>query len=201
MIRVLLAEDQTLLRAVLTEVLARDAELEIVAECSRGDQVLTLAMSTSPDVAVVDIDMPGLDGLEVAELLTREMPQVKILILTVFARPGYLQRAMANGALGFLLKDTPPEELIEAIKRTSRGEHVVDANLAVSTLTSGDCPLTSRECEVLALSWSVDSTKDLAAQLHLSQGTVRNTLSSAMRKLNAQSRGQAARIAEENGWL
>jgi two-component system response regulator DesR len=201
MIKVLLAEDQALLRGTLAEVLARDPDIEIVGECSRGDEVLSTARTSEPDVAVLDIDMPGLDGLAAAQLLSEQLPDVRVLILTVFARPGYLRRAMANGALGFLLKDTPPNELVEAIKRTAQGERVVDANLAVIAVSRGDSPLSARETEVLALTCTIDSTSELATQLHLSEGTVRNMLSSAMTKLGAQSRTQAARIAEENGWL
>jgi two-component system response regulator DesR len=201
MIRVLLAEDQTLLRATLAEVLSRDPDLEVVGLCGRGDEVLALAESTSPDVAVLDIDMPGRDGLDVAKELAESLPLVRVLILTVFARPGYLARAMDHGALGFLLKDTPPAELVDAIQRTARGERVIDTSLALSAVSRGASPLTERESEVLALTRSVESTADLASRLHLSEGTIRNTLSSAMGKLHASSRSQAARIAEEAGWL
>ena len=201
MIRVLVAEDQALLRGALCEILGRDAEIDVVAECARGDEVLASARETTPNVAVMDIDMPGIDGLEAAKLLSQQLPDVRILMLTVFGRPGYLRRAMANGALGFILKDAPPADLIDAIKRTAAGERVVDRNLAVAALERGDSPLTPREQEVLSLSRTVTSTTDLAEQLHLTDGTVRNTLSIAMQKLNAKSRAQAAQIAEANGWL
>jgi two-component system response regulator DesR len=200
-VRVLLADDQALLRGTLTEVLSRDPGLEVVASCANGEQVLTLVRSTAPDVAVLDIQMPGLDGIQVAGRLAQEHPSVRVLILTVLSRPGYLQRAIACGAYGFLLKDTPPNELVDAIKRTAQGERVVDAKLAVKALTHGTSPLTERETELLTLTRTLTSTRDLARALHLSEGTVRNGLSSAMRKLEASSRGQAARIAEENGWL
>lgn len=201
MIRLLLAEDQTLLRGALRDLLMRDDELDVVAECSRGDEVLPMARQHHPDVAVLDIDLPGLDGLTAAGQLKNALPDVRVLILTVFGRPGYLRRAMENGAMGFLLKDTPPAELVEAIKRTARGERVVDSTLAVAALQRGESPLSERETELLKLVDTIESTSQLASTLHLSEGTVRNTLSSAMQKLNAHSRTQAARIAEENGWL
>ncbi|MEO8105936.1 MAG: response regulator transcription factor [Actinomycetes bacterium] len=200
-IRVLLADDQALLRGSLTEVLSRDPELEVVAACSSGNEAIALATSTQPDVALLDIDMPGLDGLQTAEQLSQTHPEIRVLILTVLARPGYLRRALAGGAVGFILKDTPPSDLVDAIKRTHRGERVVDSTLAVQALSHGASPLSERETEVLSLTRSTPSTKALARELHLSDGTVRNTLSSAMRKLDAASRQQAARIAEDQGWL
>ena len=201
MIRLLIAEDQTLLRGALRDLLERDSELDVVAECSNGAEVLQLAQQTLPDVAVLDIDMPGSDGLTVAGELRELLPETKVLILTVFGRPGYLRRAMANGALGFLLKDTPPTALVDAIKRTAQGERVVDSTLAVAALQRGESPLSQRETELLRLVEQTESTSELAKALHLSEGTVRNTLSMAMQKLSAHSRTQAARIAEDNGWL
>jgi two-component system response regulator DesR len=201
MIRVLLAEDQALLRETLIEVLSRDEHLAVVAHCGRGDEVLDLAETSRPDVAVLDIELPGLDGLEVAKTLSSHYPDVRVLMLTVFARPGYLARALSNGALSFMLKDSPPSELVDGIKRTAAGQRVVDPTLAVAAVAIGRSPLTQRETEVLVLARSMNSTADLAAQLHLSVGTVRNTLSSAMSKLHATSRSQAVRVAEENGWL
>lgn len=201
MIKVLLAEDQALLRGTLAEVLCRDPELNVVAQCGRGDEVLALARETRPDVAMLDIDMPGSTGLDVVGLLNHELPQIKVLMLTVFDRPGYLSRALAAGARGFLLKDTPPAELVDAIKKTANGGRVVDPGLAVNALAHGMSPLTTRETELLSLVRSMEATADLARHLHLSEGTIRNTLSTAMHKLHAVSRGQAARIAEDNGWL
>jgi two-component system response regulator DesR len=201
MIRVLLAEDQTLLRKTLAELLSRDPELEIVAECDHGDQVLPLARVNVPHVAVLDIDMPGVDGLTTCQRLSVDLPDVRVLMLTVLARPGYLKRALDSGAIGFLLKDTPPDALAEAIKLTARGERVVDSALAVEALSSGASPLTTRETELLRLALTVESTADLAGKLQLSQGTVRNIVSSAMRKLDARSRGQAARTARDKGWI
>lgn len=201
MIRVLVAEDQTLLRGALCEILSRNGEIDVVAECARGDEVLALVDKQHPDVAVMDIDMPGMDGLAAAELLAKHHPDVRILMLTVFARPGYLRRAMDNGALGFILKDAPPSELVDAIKRTAAGERVVDGNLAIAALRRGESPLTARESEILSLSRTIPSTADLAQHLHLAEGSIRNHLSIAMQKLDAHSRADAARIAEENGWL
>lgn len=200
-VRVLLADDQVLLRDTLVEVLSRDPGLEVVAACGSGKEVLALVQSTRPDVAVLDIEMPGLNGLQVAQRLSHDHPETRVLILTVLARPGYLQRALASDVSGFLLKDTPPGALVDAIKRTARGERVVDSSLAVEALANGTSPLTERETELLSLTRTLESTRELARTLHLSEGTVRNGLSSAMRKLEASSRVQAARIAEENGWL
>lgn len=201
MIRVLVAEDQALLRGALCEILGRDSELEVVAACATGTEVLPTARHTHPNVAVLDIEMPGIDGLEAARQLSVECPEVRVLMLTVFGRPGYLRRAISNGALGFILKDAPPATLIDAIKRTAAGERIVDPDLAVAALEQGDSPLTPRETEVLALSRTISSSAALASHLHLSEGTVRNLLSSVNQKLNAESRAQAAQIAESHGWL
>ncbi|MFA7266974.1 MAG: response regulator transcription factor [Candidatus Nanopelagicales bacterium] len=201
MIRVLVAEDQALLRGALCEILGRDSQIDVVAACATGSEVIQTARHTHPDVAVLDIEMPGIDGLEAARQLSIECPEVKVLMLTVFGRPGYLRRAISNGALGFILKDAPPATLIDAIKRTAAGERIVDPDLAVSALEHGQSPLTARETEVLALSRTVTSSAALASQLHLSEGTVRNLLSSVNQKLHATSRAQAAQIAESHGWL
>ena len=201
MIRVLVAEDQTLLREALCEILNRDPQVRVVCQCASGSDVLAAAQLNGPDVAVLDIEMPGLDGLEAARQLRDELPMVRILMLTVFGRPGYLRRAVTNGALGFILKDAPPAELLAAIKRTARGERVIDPKLAVAALEHGDSPLTEREGQILALSRTVSSSAALAKRLHLSEGTVRNTLSTAMQKLHAPTRSEAARIAEAHGWL
>jgi two-component system response regulator DesR len=201
MIRVLVAEDQALLRGAICEILARDPAIEVVAQCARGDEVLALAQEFVPDVAILDIEMPALDGIEAAGLLTANLPQVRVLVLTVFGRPGYLRRAMDNGVLGFILKDAPPRDLIAAIKKTAAGERVIDPALAVTALERGLSPLTAREQEVLSLSRTVATTAELARQLHLTEGSVRNVLSLAIQKLHAHGRAQAALIAEENGWL
>jgi len=200
-IRLLVAEDQVLLRGALCEILDRDSDIEVVAQCSTGDEVLRQAQMTHPDVAVMDIEMPGMDGLEAAKQLASELPEIRVLILTVFGRPGYLRRAMDSGVLGFILKDAPPRELISAIKQTAAGERVIDPALAVMALERGQSPLTDREREVLALSRTVATSKELAGQLHLTEGSVRNVLSIAIQKLHAHGRAEAALIAEENGWL
>lgn len=201
MITLLVAEDQALLRGALCEILSRDPELEVVAQCASGVEVVPAARLRAPNVAVLDIEMPEMDGLEAARLLALEFPDVRILMLTVFGRPGYLRRAVDNGALGFVLKDAPPAKLIDAIKRTAAGERVIDPALAISALERGDCPLTPRETEILALSRTVGSSAELASRLHLSEGTIRNMLSASIRKLDASSRSEAAQIAESHGWL
>lgn len=201
MIKTLVAEDQALLRGAICEILRRDPEIDVVAECANGAEVLPAVRLCPPDVAVLDIEMPEIDGLEAARLLLTEFPDVRVLILTVFGKPGYLRRAIGNGALGFMLKDAPPADLINAIKRTSHRERVVDPKLAVAALERGDSPLTPRETQILDLSRKIAATTDLARALYLSEGTVRNTLSMAIQKLHAQTRAEAARIAETNGWL
>lgn len=201
MIRVLVAEDQALLRGALCEILGRDPDIEVVAQCARGDDVLALAQGSLPDVAVLDIEMPGVDGLEAAGVLSENLPGIRVLMLTVFGRPGYLRRAMDKGVLGFILKDAPPRDLISAIKKTAAGERVIDPGLALTALERGQSPLTAREQEVLSLSRTVATTAELAQRLHLTEGSVRNVLSLAIQKLHARGRAQAALIAEENGWL
>ena len=201
MIRVLIAEDQALLREALRDVLSRADDIEVVASCDRGDAVLQAALDSRPDVALLDIELPGIDGLEAAAQLHNAMASCRILVLTVFGRPGYLRRALDSGALGFVLKDTPPAELITAIRRTAAGERVIDGDLAIAALDRGRSPLTNRERDVLAMSREVAGTGEIAQRLHLSEGTVRNYLSAAIQKLNAATRAEAARLAEEHGWL
>lgn len=200
-IRVLLAEDQSLLRGALAALLALQGDIEVVAEVARGDAVLPAALSTQPDVALLDIEMPGVDGLTVAAHLRDQLPQCRVLMLTTFGRPGYLRRAMESGATGFLLKDGPPEELAAAIRRVSAGERVVDLALALSALSDGASPLTERERVVLAAARYGASVAEIAAQLALAEGTVGNYLSSAMQKTGARNRVEAAHIADEKGWL
>ncbi|HET8979100.1 MAG TPA: response regulator transcription factor [Solirubrobacteraceae bacterium] len=200
-IRVLLAEDQGMVRGALASLLGLEPDIEVVAEVGRGDEVLGAARVTHPHVALLDIEMAGATGLEAAELLAAEMPSCRVLILTTFGRPGYLRRAMEGGAAGFLLKDSPASELAAAIRRTLRGERVVDPGLAAAALSQGECPLTPREHEVLSASREHATVAELAQSLYLSPGTVRNHLSSVMQKLNARNRGEAVRLAEERGWL
>jgi two-component system, NarL family, response regulator DesR len=200
-VRVLLAEDQAMVRGALSALLSLEDDIEIVAEASRGDEVLPAALDTLPDVALLDIEMPGGDGLEAAAVLHERLPSCLVVILTTFGRSGYLKRAMESGAVGFLLKDAPASELAEAIRSAMKGERVVDTALAAAALSEGDNPLTEREREVLAASEGGATIEDIAARLYLSEGTVRNYLSTAIKKLGARNRVEAARLAEKKGWL
>jgi two-component system, NarL family, response regulator DesR len=201
MIRVLIAEDQGMVRGALASLLGLEPDIEVVAQVSRGDEVVAAAVGVRPDVALLDIEMPGATGLEAAALLRDELPGCRVLIVTTFGRPGYLRRAMEGGAAGFLLKDAPASELARAIRRAAAGERVVDPGLAAAALSEGDSPLTEREHEVLAASRSYATVADIAGALYLSPGTVRNHLSAVMRKLDARNRAEAVRVAEEKGWL
>ena len=201
MIRVLMAEDQGMVRGALASLLGLEPDIEVVAQVARGDEVLDAALAVSPDVALLDIEMPGATGLDAAEQLAQRLPACRILILTTFGRPGYLRRAMEGGAAGFVLKDAPAPELAAAIRRALAGERIVDPGLAAAALSQGECPLTPREHEVLSASREHATVAELAAALYLSHGTVRNHLSSVMQKLDARNRTAAVRIAEDHGWL
>ena len=201
MIRVLLAEDQAMVRGALAALLALEGDIQIVAEVGRADEVVGLALATQPDVALLDIEMPGGDGLEAAASLRQALPSCRVLILTTFGRPGYLRRAMESGAVGFLLKDAPATQLATAIRRAVAGERIVDPALASAALSDGNNPLTERERETLAAASHGASIAEIAAALVLSEGTVRNYLSTAIQKLGAQNRVEAAHIAEQKGWL
>jgi two-component system response regulator DesR len=201
MIRVLLAEDQGTVRDALATLLGLQPDLEVVASVATGGEVVAAARATEPHVAVLDIEMPGIDGLEAAARLRDALPTCKVLMLTTFGRPGYLRRAMAAGVVGFLVKDAPAAQLAVAIRRAVAGERVVDPALAIAALSEGDCPLTAREQEVLAATARGQSVGTIAAALFLSEGTVRNYLSGAIQKLGARNRVEAARIAEQRGWL
>jgi two-component system, NarL family, response regulator DesR len=200
-IRVLIAEDQSMVRGALKALLAMEGDIEIVAETARADEVLPLASQTKPDVALLDIEMPGGDGITAAGQLHNELPSCKILILTTFGRPGFLRRAMESGASGFMLKDAPSPELALAIRRTMAGERVIDPGLAAAALSAGVSPLSQREREVLVAGQGGASIAEIAQSLFLSEGTVRNYLSSAIQKLEVSNRTEAARVAEEQGWL
>jgi two-component system, NarL family, response regulator DesR len=200
-IRVLLAEDQAMVRGALSALLALEEDIEIVAEVSRGDEVLPAALDSLPDVALLDIEMPGGDGLVAAATLKERLHSCRVVILTTLGRAGYLRRAMGSGAVGFLLKDAPASELASAVRRVMNGERVVDAGLAVAALSEGESLLTEREREVLLASANGATIEDVAATLHLSEGTVRNYLSTAIKKLGARNRVEAARLAERKGWL
>lgn len=201
MIRVLLAEDQAMVRGALAALLTLEGDIEVVSEIARGDEVLAAALEQRPDVVLLDIEMPGQDGLTVLEELQHSVPVIRVLILTTFGRPGYLRKAMESGASGFLLKDAPSRDLAVAIRRAMSGERVVDPGLAAAALSEGASPLTEREQEVLSLSRNTSTIAEIAERLYLSQGTVRNYLSSAIHKLGAQNRVEATRIAEQKGWI
>ena len=201
MIRVLLAEDQAMVRGALAALLALEGDIEIVCEVTRGDEVVEAALAAQPDVALLDIEMPGMDGLEAAAALRRHFPACRVLILTTFGRPGYLRRAVESGVAGFVIKDAPADQLAVAIRRVVAGERVIDPALALAALGEGSNPLTPREGEVLAASAGGASIANIAATLHLSEGTVRNYLSEAIQKLEARNRVEAAHIAREKGWL
>ena len=200
-VRVLLAEDQAMVRGAIAALLNLEGDIEIVAEASRGDEAVSAALQSVPDVALLDVEMPGGDGLGAAAALREKLPSCRVIILTTFGRAGYLKRAMENGAAGFLLKDAPSSELAKAIHRVMQGERVVDPELAAVALSAGDNPLTEREREVLAASEGGATIEDVAAKLYLSEGTVRNYLSAAIKKLGTRNRVEAARLAEKRGWL
>jgi len=190
-----------MVRGALASLLALEEDIEVVGEVARGDEVLAQALRLRPQIAVLDIEMPGRSGLEAAAELSRELPQCRVLIVTTFARPGYLRRAMEGGAAGFLPKDAPAAELARAIRRAAAGERVVDPGLAAAALSEGTSPLTAREHEVLCAARTTGTIAELAQVLHLSAGTARNHLSTIMRKVGASTRAEAIRIAEERGWL
>ena len=201
MTRILLAEDQGMVRGALAALLAFEPDLEVVAQVSTGDDVVRAALESQPDVALLDIEMPGTDGIEAAAALRSALPSCRTLILTTFGRPAYLRRAMEAGASGFLVKDAPAERLANAIRRAVAGERVVDAELAAAALQDGESPLTPREREVLEAGTGGAPVSELAQCLHLSEGTVRNYLSSAIGKTGARNRIEAWRVARDRGWL
>lgn len=201
MIKVLLADDQALVRGALAALLSLEADLEVVAEVSRGDEVVPAAADTAPDVAVLDVEMPGLDGIAACAALREASPQCRVLVVTTFGRPGYLRRAMEAGASGFMVKDAPAEQLADAIRRVRAGLRVVDPVLAAETLAAGDSPLTAREREVLLAARGGGTVADVARELVLSEGTVRNYLSAAIGKTGARTRAEAVLLAEQRGWL
>jgi two-component system response regulator DesR len=200
-IRLLLADDQTLVRSALAALLCLEPDFEVVAEVGRGDEVVAAAIEHKPDVALLDIEMPGLDGLAAASALAHEAPHIRVIILTTFGRPGYLRRAMESGAVGFVVKDAPAEQLAEAVRRVFDGQRVVDPSLAAATLAGGPSPLTGRERDVLVAARNGATAADIAAKLFLSEGTVRNYLSSAIAKIGVRNRVEAFSEAEHRGWL
>jgi two-component system response regulator DesR len=200
-IRILLADDQALVRSALAALLELEDDFDVVAQVGRGDEVVAAARDLHPEVALLDIEMPGLDGLAAAAALTQEVPACRVIIVTTFGRPGYLRRAMESGALGFVVKDAPAEQLADAIRRVSRGLRVVDPGLAAATLAGGVSPLTGRERDVLVAARDGATVADIAGRLFLSEGTVRNYLSAAIAKTGVRNRVEAVRVADERGWL
>lgn len=200
-ITLLLADDQALVRGALAALLDLEPDLTVVAEVGRGDEVVAAARRFRPDVALLDVEMPGLDGIAATAALRAAVPSCKILVVTTFGRPGYLRRAMAAGASGFVVKDTPARQLADAVRRVAAGLRVVDPTLAAESLASGDSLLTPRETDVLRSAAEGGTVADIAAALGLSEGTVRNHLSSAIGKTGARTRAEAVRLADERGWL
>ena len=200
-IRLLLADDQALVRGALASLLGLEPDMEVVAEVGTGDEVVPAAVASNPHVALIDVEMPGIDGIAATAALHDAMPAVRVLIVTTFGRPGFLRRALQAGASGFVVKDTPARQLAEAVRRVHAGLRVVDPALAADSLAGGESPLTARETEVLVAARSGGSVADIAKQVELSEGTVRNHLSSAIGKTMARNRADAVRIADEYGWL
>jgi two-component system response regulator DesR len=200
-IKVLIAEDVHMVRGALIALLGLESDIEVVGEVGNGNDILPTALATHPDVAVIDIDLPGQDGLSAAGQIHQHLPEIRTLILTSLGRPGLLRRALAAKVDGFLLKDAPPDKLASAIRDVSLGRRVVDSELAVAAWESDDCPLTGREVEVLRMAADGRDVPDIAANLYLSAGTVRNYLTTTVTKLNARNRVDAIRIATESGWL
>jgi two-component system response regulator DesR len=200
-IRLLLADDQELIRKALAALLDLEEDFTVVASVGRGDEVVAAAQRSGAEVALLDIEMPGIDGLAAAAVLSQQVPACRSLILTTFGRPGYLRRAMDAGANGFVVKDAPAEQLADAIRRVAAGQRVVDPALAAETLAHGASPLSSRERDVLVASREGATVAEIAGRLYLSEGTVRNYLSAAIAKTGARNRAEASRIAEDRGWL
>jgi two-component system response regulator DesR len=200
-IRLLLADDQALVRGALSALLSLEADLEVVAEVGDGDAVLPAVLSCHPDVALLDVEMPGLDGISATAEVRAAAPGTRVLIVTTFGRPGYLRRALQAGASGFVVKDTPAAQLADAVRRVHAGLRVVDPALATDSLVAGESPLTPRETEVLRAARDGSSVAAIARKLFLSEGTVRNHLSSAIGKTGASNRAEAVITADGNGWL
>ncbi|MEO6411566.1 MAG: response regulator transcription factor [Pedococcus sp.] len=200
-IRLLLADDQAMVRGALATLLGLEPDMEVVAEVGSGDAVVAAARSSKPDVALIDVEMPGLDGIAATAALHEALPGVRVLIVTTFGRPGFLRRALQAGASGFVVKDTPARQLAEAVRRVHSGLRVVDPALAADSLAGGESPLTARETEVLIAAREGGSVADIAKHVSLTEGTVRNHLSSAIGKTMARNRADAVRIADEYGWL
>ena len=201
MIRVLIAEDMHMIRSALVALLSLEDDMEVVAEIERGDEVLAAALRVRPDVAVLDIDMPGLDGLSAAEQLSERLPGCRTLVLTGLSQPGNLLRALKVHVKGFIVKDAPAQTLTDGIRRIARGERVIDPELVAAALETGSSPLTARETDVLRAAGTGISTAEIAVHLSLSQTTVRNYLSNAIGKVGGRNRIDAIRISRDAGWL
>ncbi|MFE3886813.1 DNA-binding response regulator [Streptomyces lydicus] len=199
--RVLLAEDMQLLRGSLASLLRQESDIEVVAELERGDEIVPTAVRTEPDLALIDIGLPGMDGLTAAAQLHERLPSCRSLILTSLGQPGNIRRALEAHATGFLLKDTPPDQLILAIRKVANGERVIDSELAAAALESAPIPFTPREAEVLRHAAEGTRPQEIAERLHLELSTVRNHLSRAVTKSGARNRVDAIRIALHEGWI
>ncbi|WP_326613078.1 response regulator transcription factor [Streptomyces scopuliridis] len=200
-IRILLAEDMNMVRGALVALLNLERDLKVVCELERGDHILPAALEHRPDIAIIDIDLPGIDGLTAAARLRESLPECRTLILTSLGRPGTLRRALSAQVSGYLLKDAPPQELATAVRRVVAGHRVIDAQLALSAWDGAESPLTEREAEVLRRAAEGSEANEIARELHLSPGTVRNYLTTIVAKLNARNRVDAIRIAQEADWL
>ena len=200
-IRLLLADDQALVRGALAALLDLEPDLTVVAEVGSGDAVVEAARQHRPDVALLDVEMPGLDGIAATAALKADQPGVRVLVVTTFGRPGFLRRALQAGADGFVVKDTPARQLADAVRRVHAGLRVVDPLLAAESMVNGESPLTSRETDVLRAAQDGASVAAISGRLHLSEGTVRNHLSAAIGKTGSTNRAEAVRLAQERGWL
>nr|WP_203568569.1 response regulator transcription factor [Aestuariimicrobium ganziense] len=201
MIRLLLADDQAMVRGALGALLELESDMEVVAEVGTGTEVLSAAREHQPDVCLVDIQMPGMDGIQVAAQMKRALPKVAVLIVTTFNRPGYLRQALDAGAMGFVVKDSPASELARAVREVHEGRRVIDPTLAQEYMLSGPNPLTAREQQVLKMAAAGEQVSKIAQQVFLSPGTVRNLLSSAIQKTHTSNRIEAANRASEMGWI
>ena len=201
MIRLVLADDQALVRGALSALLGLEPDLDVVAEVGTGEDAVTVARDERPDVVLMDVEMPGMDGIEACAAVRSASPDTRVLVVTTFGRPGYLRRALQAGASGFVVKDTPASQLADAVRRVHQGLRVVDPGLATDSLVSGESPLTGRETDVLRAARDGSSVAAIAGRLFLSEGTVRNHRSAAIGKTGASNRAEAVLVADGNGWL
>ncbi len=200
-IRLVIADDQALVRGAVAALLDLEPDIEVVAEVGRGDEVLDAVRLHRPDVVLMDVEMPGTDGIAATAEVRAATPRTRVLVVTTFGRPGYLRRALQAGASGFVVKDTPASQLADAVRRVHQGLRVVDPALAADSLVAGESPLTRRETEVLRAARDGSPVAVIARRLSLTEGTVRNHLSAAIGKTVAANRAEAVQVAEQNGWL